>query len=102
MHFLILPLLLGVAVYFLPTFIGFRKANAGAIFALNLLLGWTVLGWVGALIWALTKENPSNATILSSIGALTPASSACPACETSVPRGNAFCAVCGAKMLAWD
>ena len=100
MHFLILPLLLGVAVYFLPTFIGFRKANA--IFALNLLLGWTVLGWVGALIWALTKENTSNATILSSIGAITPASSACPACETSVPRGNAFCAVCGAKMLAWD
>ena len=28
--------------------------NAGAIFALNLLLGWTLLGWVGALVWACT------------------------------------------------
>ena len=24
------------------------------VFALNLVLGWTVLGWVAALIWALT------------------------------------------------
>ena len=26
--------------------------NGGAIFALNLLLGWTVLGWVAAFVWA--------------------------------------------------
>jgi hypothetical protein len=24
----------------------------GAIFALNLLLGWTLIGWVVALVWA--------------------------------------------------
>jgi hypothetical protein len=43
------------ALYFLPTFVSTRKRNAGAIFALNLFLGWTVLGWVVALAWALTK-----------------------------------------------
>jgi Superinfection immunity protein len=39
------------------------KKNWVAIFALNLLLGWTVVGWVIALVWALTKDQdavPSN------------------------------------------
>ncbi len=44
------------AVYFLPSFVAaFRRHhNAGAIFVLTLLLGWTGLGWVIALIWAFT------------------------------------------------
>ena len=28
------------------------------LIALNILLGWTVIGWVVALVWALTKDNP--------------------------------------------
>jgi len=44
--------------YFLPFAIAFNKkrANAGAIFALNLFLGWTLIGWVFALVWALKDE----------------------------------------------
>jgi hypothetical protein len=55
---IVVPLLLmgAAALYFLPTFVSVRKRNAGAIFALNLLLGWTLLGWVVALVWALTKD----------------------------------------------
>ena len=45
-------------VYFLPTLIGLRKRNAPAIFMLNLLLGWTGIGWIVALIWAVTYEEP--------------------------------------------
>ncbi len=43
-------------IYFLPSFIaGFRgHHDFPAIVALNLLLGWTFLGWVAALCWALT------------------------------------------------
>jgi len=26
-----------------------------AIFLLNLFMGWTVFGWIGALIWAYTR-----------------------------------------------
>jgi cation transport ATPase len=47
----------GLFVYFLPTIVGARKANSGAIFALNLFLGWTFLGWVIALVWACTKDS---------------------------------------------
>lgn len=43
-------------VYFLPTMAGFKKKNRAAIFVLNLLLGWTVIGWIIALIWATTRD----------------------------------------------
>ncbi len=35
-----------LSVYFLPTLIrsGKKRKNTGAVFALSLLLGWTVLG----------------------------------------------------------
>jgi hypothetical protein len=43
-------------VYFLPTFVALKREhkNAGAIIALDILLGWTFLGWVISLVWALT------------------------------------------------
>jgi predicted benzoate:H+ symporter BenE len=50
--------LIGTAIYFIPTMIGWRKDNIAALFALNFLLGWTCAGWVGALVWALMKEKP--------------------------------------------
>lgn len=43
-----------IAVYFLPTLVAILRAhkNGCAIFMLNLLLGWTFVGWVIALVWA--------------------------------------------------
>jgi T4 superinfection immunity protein len=55
--FLLIFLLIMIALYFLPTFLGRQKRNANAIFALNLLLGWTFVGWVFALVWALAHED---------------------------------------------
>ena len=48
--------------YFIPSMVGGTKKNSGAIFVLNLFLGWTLIGWVGALIWAMVapKEKPSS------------------------------------------
>jgi hypothetical protein len=42
--------------YWLPSFMAFARGhqNWWAIVAFNLLLGWTVLGWVFALFWSLT------------------------------------------------
>jgi hypothetical protein len=45
-------------LYSVPTFVGLRKRNAPAIAALNLLLGWTFIGWVIALVWAMTVDRP--------------------------------------------
>ncbi|MDR6517281.1 superinfection immunity protein [Chryseobacterium camelliae] len=54
----VLILLLFIPIYFIPTFIALnrKKSNAGAIFALNLFLGWALIGWIGALIWSLSKD----------------------------------------------
>ena len=51
----LLGFILMLAIYFIPTFVGNNDKNATGIFLLNLLLGWTLLGWVLALIWAVTK-----------------------------------------------
>ena len=54
-----LVLLLGLlAIYMLPTLIADSRhhKNVNAIGALNLLLGWTLIGWVLALVWALTAQ----------------------------------------------
>jgi len=52
-------IILLIILYFIPAIIGWKTKYAAGIFLLNLLLGWTVLGWIGALIWAVSapKEN---------------------------------------------
>jgi FtsH-binding integral membrane protein len=52
----IVVLLICLVLYFIPAIVGRSKRNRAAIFALNLLLGWTLIGWVVALVWALTVE----------------------------------------------
>lgn len=43
--------------HFLPSVIALARGhhNGFAIFLTNLLLGWTVIGWVVALIWSTTS-----------------------------------------------
>jgi Superinfection immunity protein len=60
MHLLIVLLVMLVLCvpYFIPSIIAFyrKKANRAAILAVNVLLGWTFVGWVVALIWALKVD----------------------------------------------
>jgi Superinfection immunity protein len=41
-------------VYVLPAFVAFKRRhlNRRAILVVNLLLGWTTIGWVVAMVWA--------------------------------------------------
>lgn len=45
-------------IYFFPGLVAElrRHRNRTAIAILNLLLGWTVLGWIAALVWAATND----------------------------------------------
>ena len=49
----------GFVMYFLPTVIALlrEKRDKLSIFLLNFFLGWSLIGWVVALVWAL-KTNP--------------------------------------------
>jgi len=42
--------------YLIPTILGRKKRKAAKIAVLNLFLGWTVIGWIVALVFASTKD----------------------------------------------
>ena len=52
-----IAIVVGLFIYFIPSIVGRRKRNAGAIFVMNLFLGWIFIGWVIALIWACTRDS---------------------------------------------
>lgn len=47
-----------LVIYFIPAITGYmaKKKNKQAILVLNLLLGWSIIGWIIALVWATTKD----------------------------------------------
>lgn len=55
-------------LYFIPSVIGIirKHHNLFGLIALNVLLGWTILGWVGALIWSLLRSSKSQTIIYNS------------------------------------
>lgn len=52
-----------LCIYFLPAMIAIARTHHQrfAIGALNLLLGWTVLGWIVSIVWSFTatKGDPA-------------------------------------------
>src|SRR5437879_5552301 len=71
-----------------------KKQNAGAIGALNFFLGWTLVGWVVALVWAMSKDanvpQPSPPIVVTSPAPplAIPAQKKCPDCAAA--RVNDF------------
>ena len=49
------------ALYVLPSVVALAKRhrNGHAVVALNLLAGWTIIGWIVALVWAAYRD-PSS------------------------------------------
>ncbi|OCK53110.1 hypothetical protein BA768_00705 [Chryseobacterium sp. CBo1] len=66
-HILIVLLII-IPVYFIPTFVASsrKKANTSAIFILNLFLGWSLIGWVVALVWALSNNETNQQVTVNS------------------------------------
>jgi hypothetical protein len=54
----LIPVILGLGLYCLPTIVSLVRghANKSPIILVNLLLGWTLIGWAIALIWAFTDN----------------------------------------------
>lgn len=62
----LLVLVIALAAYLLPTIIAFVRGHASkwGIFATNLLLGWSLIFWIVALIWSLSNKGQSQTTIV--------------------------------------
>jgi hypothetical protein len=73
-------------LYFLPTLVGRDKQDASGIFLLNLFLGWTVIGWVIALIWAVGAPKAIHPVA---------AYRYCSSCGRAAYPGAHFCTACG-------
>ena len=85
----------GLIIYFLPAIAGHKKRNAGAIFALNFFLGWTLIGWAVALVWAYAKD---PAPVVVQVEAAAPATAElCRSCGKYSPPEGAYWSYCATK-----
>ena len=59
---LIILAIFSLIIYFLPSIVAnYREIEKQAgVFVVNLFLGWTLIGWVVALTWAVTGEKPKK------------------------------------------
>ena len=86
-----LTLAFSILLYFLPAIIGRHKHDAAGIFLVNLLFGWTVIGWILALIWACTSEDYSRIRYFH-----VPPARYCCQCGSGIAYPGAhFCTACG-------
>ena len=62
----LLILLFFFPLYFLPAIIAKARKNPSTtgIFILNLFLGWTLIGWIGALAWAFSSGPKQSPTVI--------------------------------------
>ena len=80
-------------LYFLPSLIGRGKKDATGIFLVNLLLGWTLIGWVVALIWAISADRPAYLQYAPAGGGRF-----CSHCGTPAVHVVQYCSNCGAHV----
>lgn len=100
----LLVILVSIGIYFIPYIVAKqnKKQNAGAIGALNFFLGWTLVGWVVALVWAMSKDvsvpqaaPPANVTTPALPLPTSPAQKKCPDCAEMVLSEAKKCRSCG-------
>lgn len=80
------------AIYFIPTIVATSRkvTNAGSVFVINLLLGWSVIGWIVALAMAVKTKTPQVIVVTQ-----TAPLPACTSCGTALIPGQQFCSNCG-------
>ena len=91
-----------VVPYFIPTIIASRRKhpNTSAILALNLLLGWTLIGWIISLVWALTTTAKGQTINISATSPQPPQKPETTPAEFAI--GKKFCSKCGEATVPED
>lgn len=67
---IMIGVMIGLFIYLLPAFIAYERAHANrhAILLINLLFGWSVIGWIGSLVWSVTSSRTHATSSASSSG----------------------------------
>lgn len=92
MVYMWLLMVIAVALYFMPTIVaGYRHHNSlFLIVVLNILFGWTMLGWLLLLVWACFGDQHSSWS--------RPAEKKCPYCAEYIKSEAIKCKHCGSDL----
>lgn len=92
-----------IALYFYPTICAVGEhPKTTPIFALNLLTGWTLVGWIGAFIWALNRPvDPvfrAPSTTYAEDVAAAESTKDCSYCAETIKAAAKKCRYCGSDL----
>lgn len=98
----------GLLVYLIPTLIANdrKHPDLSSIAAVNILLGWSLIGWVVALAWAL-KTTGTAQVVINNTASDAKISSPdkyrqCPFCAESILAAAIKCRYCGSEISKVD
>ena len=90
------------ALYLLPTFEAWKKShpNLTSIALVNLFLGWSIVGWVVAIVWAFKRPEPPDTPAQVVATPQPPArdTKACPFCAEEILVAAIKCKHCGSDI----
>ena len=93
---LLLVLVVSLGVHFIPAIVAHKRKHQyrGWVLVANILLGWTGLGWLAVLAWAIIGPAERFAVELPS------QEPGCRGCSQPLRPGAKFCPHCGTPVAA--
>jgi Superinfection immunity protein/zinc-ribbon domain len=80
--------------------VAWNKPDFGSVLAINFFLGWTLVGWVVALAWALKSEAKPTQVVVQQSPAAPGLAVFCSACGKYSQHGSKFCSHCGHSLVS--
>lgn len=104
-------LIVGLVLYFIPCWVAIARRHRSqlAIGILTIFLGWTVLGWIAALIWSCTSNVEPDTAPRANVKLLPcpyctepihPAAKRCKYCQSDLTNLPKRCGDCGREVGA--